>query len=133
MASRALPDEDVSAVANCLCWCAHARDDGMNAGVVTRLSAALLARARSDTYFVMVMDTLAPRSALRGTQGGAEGEDKEEARDEVLETMQRRARGQDFGWLFPCPTCMALVHGMDGEHAARDADLEAVLTVRTLQ
>ena len=79
----------------------------------------------SDTYFVMVLDTLAPRSALRATQG--EGAS---STDDLLHLLQQRACDADTGWQLPCPTCLRLVHGMDGERAARDADLEAVLTVR---
>jgi hypothetical protein len=75
----------------------------------------------------MVLDTVAPRSALRGTTGA---DATPEAREELLLLMQERAAAQRYGWLFPCPTCVRLVHGVSGEQAARDEALDAVLTAR---
>ena len=81
--------------------------------------------ARSDTYFMFVLDSVAPRAALRPPSGQA-------AWEALLGTVACRAakQGADTGWQLPCPACMALVHGVASAQAAHDADLDAVLTAR---
>ena len=76
---------------------------------------------RSDFYFVYVLDTVAPRAAVQSADQEA-----------LLATVQRRAaqQGADTGWQLPCPACEMLVTGMSPSQAARDANLDAVLTVR---
>ena len=72
-----------------------------------------------------MLDSVAPRAALRAPQGDA-------AWQSLLRTVQRRAaqQGADTGWQLPCPECATLVHGVTAAQAAHDADREAVLTAR---
>ena len=126
-ASRALPGEDVAAVANCLCWRAHAHAITTHA-IITHASCISDARARSDTYFMMVLDTVAPRAALRDTLALSDDAHLES----LLALMQRRAAAQPWGWQLPCPACGAHVHGVAADDAARREDLEAVLPVRSV-
>jgi hypothetical protein len=81
--------------------------------------------ARSDTYFMFVLDSVAPRAALRPPCDQA-------AWEALLCTVAFRAakQGADTGWQLPCPACMALVHGVSSSQASHDAYLEAVLTAR---
>ena len=81
--------------------------------------------ACSDTYFMFVLDSVAPRAALRPPCDQA-------AWEALLCTVAFRAakQGADTGWQLPCPACMALVHGVASAQAAHDADLEAELTAR---
>ncbi len=75
----------------------------------------------------MVLDTVAPRAALRGDASSSGA-----AREELLRTMQARAAAQPWGWQLPCPTCGDLVHGAGGcARAADDGEADAVLLVRT--
>ena len=74
---------------------------------------------------MFVLDSVAPRAALCPPSDHA-------AWEALLGTVAHRAaqQGADTGWQLPCPACMALVHGVSSSQAARDADLEAVLTAR---